>query len=130
MKIRLLAVVNHDDLRYSLQTLFDWAGDITMAAIATSAEECIAFLENENFDGLLLDSAHAREMRLLLDQLHDKVIDRLPILALCPGNTPPLIIRALSNCATTCIDKQGDPDAILTLIREAVKRHAEQRGDD
>lgn len=125
MKIRLLAVIGHDDLRNSLHDLFSWAGDICMAAVATSAEECMEHLQDNEFDGLLLDTAHASEIRGLLDRLHEK-LDRLPILALCPGNIPPLVVRALSSGATTCIDKEADPLSILASIRTAVKRHAEK----
>lgn len=128
MTIRLLAIISHDELRSSLHDLFTWAGDICMAAVATSAVECMELLENGNFDGLLLDTAHAGEIRELLDHLHEKM-DRLPILALCPGNVPLLVVRALSSGATTCIDKEGDPLSILTSIRTAVKRHAEKSPD-
>jgi DNA-binding NarL/FixJ family response regulator len=125
VKIRLLAVIGHDDLRNSLHDLFSWAGDICMAAVATSAEECMEHLQDNEFDGLLLDTAHASEIRGLLDRLHEK-LDRLPILALCPGNIPPLVVRALNNGATTCIDKEADPLSILASIRTAVKRHTEK----
>lgn len=125
MTIRLLTFIGHDDLRNSLQELFTWAGDICMAAIATSAEECLEHLQDNEFDGLLLDTAHAGEVRSLLDQLHEKM-DRLPILALCPGNIPPLVVRALSGGATTCINKESDPHALLMSIRTAVKDHGEK----
>ncbi|HEX5394663.1 MAG TPA: hypothetical protein VFW68_15375 [Rhodocyclaceae bacterium] len=129
MNIRLLAIISHDALRNSLSDLFNWAGDICMAAVATSAEECVEHLENGDFDGLLLDAAHASEMRTLLDQLHGKM-DGLPILALCPGNIPPLIARALSTGTTTCISKEADPRSILESIRAAVKRHAPKQPGD
>lgn len=120
--IRLLTLINHEVLRQSLHELFELAGDIHMSAIAASAEECLEHLANggkERFHGLLLDTAHAKELRVLLENVEDVLLD-LPIFALCPRHAPPVIRRVLSENNTTLLEKDGDPTQLIATIRASV----------
>ncbi len=124
--IKLLTLVNHDDLREGLRELFELAGDISMTKVVCSAEECMEHLAGDGkyrFHGLLLDTAHARELRLLLEKL-DMVLPDLPILALCPRNAPQVLRQTLSNGKTTLLEKDGDPLEMLASIRMAVAESA------
>ena len=115
---RLLVADDHQILRDGLRQLFELAGDIYIGAEASSGNEVLEYLKQENFDLLLLDinmpNLHGEE---LIDKIR-KTHPNLPILILSMHNEVRIARSMLRAGASGFITKANSSAELLEAIRK------------
>lgn len=118
--IRLLLVDDHAMVREGLRSFLQLAEDVTIVKEAKTAAEAIASTDEEKLDVIIMDLVMPGEMNgidaiRIIGQKHPEV----RILALTSFQNEDRILDALEAGAIGYLQKDVNPDDLLTAVRQA-----------
>jgi DNA-binding NarL/FixJ family response regulator len=117
---RILVVDDHPIVRQGLDRLLESEPDLTICAEASTADEALQVIDNQEIDFVLLDIGLKKGSGLdLIGQIRSRRTD-LPILVLSMHQERFYAERVLRSGAQGYVMKQGDPADIVPAIRRVL----------
>jgi len=115
--IRIAIADDHGIVRKGLRQIISDAPDLTVAGEASSADELLTLLRAQPFDVVVLDLTLGMRDGLELLKHIGSEFPRIRVLILSMHSEELFAVRALRAGACGYMQKEGDPDELLTAIR-------------